>query len=66
LWSEYQSGVMVSKLNDLTGQHGYGRLYFHDDNNVLTSMQIGSNRMQLSKATKDPDCYFFPPQIQES
>jgi len=66
LWFEYQNGVMLSKLSELTGQHGYGRLYFHDDNNVLTSMQIGSNRMQLSKATKDPDCYFFPPRIQES
>ena len=38
LYAEFESGVLIQKLNDLTGQHGIGRIY------------LGESRRMLSKA----------------
>jgi len=60
LYAEFENGGLLKKLNDLTEQHGFGRLYSEHGSKI-----IGSQR-QLSQATpmdvsESSDCYFSPP-----
>ena len=47
LYAEFESGVLTQKLNDLTDQHGIGRIYLGNGSKIIESRRMLSNSVPM-------------------